>query len=60
MAKFILLAICVIVPMLCRSRAEISPRPNPAGSRRSMRRGIQVAGGQIDKAGLLQIGESGF
>ena len=31
-----------------------------AGSRRSMGRRIQVAGGQIDKAGQLQIGESGF
>ena len=31
-----------------------------AGSRRSMGRGVKVTGGQIDKAGLLQIGESGF
>ena len=35
-------------------------RPGLAGSRRSMGRGVEVAGGQIDKAGLLQIGESGF
>src|SRR6267154_1911369 len=27
-----------------------------AGSRRSMGRGVEVAGGQIDKAGLMQIG----
>ena len=27
---------------------------------RSMGRGIEVAGGQIDKAGQLPIGESGF
>jgi hypothetical protein len=25
-----------------------------------MRRGVKVTGGQIDKAGLLQIGESGY
>jgi len=29
------------------------------GSRPSMGRGVKVAGGQIDEAGLLQIGESG-
>jgi hypothetical protein len=34
--------------------------PSVAGSRRSMGRGVKVAGGQIDEAGLLQIGESGF
>ena len=44
------------------SRPEISPEATQtlAGSHRSMGRGIQVAGGQIDKAGQLQIGESGF
>ena len=31
-----------------------------AGQRRSMGRGVKVTGGQIDKAGLPQIGESGF
>jgi hypothetical protein len=35
-------------------------RPSVAGSRRSMGRGVKVAGGQIDEAGLLPIGESGF
>ena len=29
MAKFVLLAICAIVSMLCRSRAEISPAQTP-------------------------------
>ena len=35
-------------------------RPQLVGSRRSMGRGVEVAGGQIDKAGLPQLGESGF
>jgi hypothetical protein len=35
-------------------------RASLAGSRRSMGCGVKVSGGQIDKAGLLQIGESGF
>ena len=30
------------------------------GSRRSMGRGVKVAGGQINKAGLPQVGESGL
>jgi hypothetical protein len=61
-------------PELYRDRlnASISPaqdtvpqtvpigRHDGAGrSHRSMGRGIQIAGGQIDKAGQLQIGESG-
>jgi hypothetical protein len=93
MARFILLAICVIAPIspeLCTNavlgnlkgfhcylscicsvgvamealgvtRGNLARGyPTLAGSRRSMGRGIQVAGGQIDKAGQLQIGESGF
>jgi hypothetical protein len=35
-------------------------RASLAGLCRSMGRGVKVTGGQIDKAGLLQIGESGF
>jgi hypothetical protein len=34
--------------------------PNPCCLARSMLRRIQVSGGQIDKAGQLQIGESSF
>jgi hypothetical protein len=78
MARFILLAICVIAPIspefctnavlgsvameaLGVTRGNLARGyPTLAGSRRSMGRGIQVAGGQIDKAGQLQIGESGF
>jgi hypothetical protein len=41
-------------------RHEQTDRPNRAGSRRSKGRGVKVTGGQIDKSGLLQIGESGF
>jgi hypothetical protein len=42
------------------AKAPVGASPGFAGSRRSMGRGVKVAGGQIDKAGLLQIGESGF
>jgi hypothetical protein len=42
------------------AKALIGASPSLAGSRRSMARGVKVTGGQIDKAGLLQIGESGF
>jgi len=34
--------------------------PSLAGSRRSTTRGVKKLGGEIDPAGLLPVGESGF
>jgi hypothetical protein len=42
------------LPCLTTQAAQASLAP------RSMGRGVEVAGGQIDEAGLPQIGESGF
>jgi hypothetical protein len=52
--------VVVMLAPAVTSRNLAPGRPSLAGSRRSMGRGVEVAGGQIDKAGLLQIGESGF